>query len=420
MKKPGLYFCIFLHHICLFAQSHQLIIKFSEPVHIEEALAGFDIISSQQIPGESIYRVTIDTNLDIADIIDTLHLSPYFETCEENQVGRIDSPDAAARIDQRPIFILDQRPIFILDDGSAGGSALTSVYGQGFLDQINARSAWSRATGAGALVAIVDTGVDLDHAFLQGNVELDGYDFVDDDADPREERADIDSNGNGLVDEGWGHGSHIAGIVKLVAPDARLLPIRVVDSDGQADLFSVLLGLEYALSQGADVINLSLSIPEPSQLLQEWILKAKNANALVVTSAGNDNHSNLEFPATEMAVLSVASVNENNLKSDFSNYSFKVDVAAPGEAIISCLPGGGFTERWGTSMAAPMVSGQAALIVEHDPYARFFQLKGKIKTRTENISFLNPSYLGMLGTGLIDVDASLSCFNHHHHHRHGF
>ena len=402
-----------------FSSNYSLLLRFDAPVDISQALADHQVNTVRSIPGEPVYRVELTSDTSLDTLIGQLYNTPGLLSAEPNQKGIITGAEPAASIDQRPMLVLDQRPMLVLDqrpmlvldDGRLYGTdnpAAAPLFFQDWLDQIQAPQVWENATGAGVTIAILDTGIDTSHPFLEGHISSLAHDFVAGDSDPNEERSNLDSNENGALDEGWGHGTHVAGIVRLVAPGAEILPIRVIDSDGVGNLFNILEGLEYALNSGADVINLSLSIPEPSVLLQEWILKAKQQNVLVVTSAGNSSSGTLDFPADEMTVISVASVDQENVKSSFSNYSNKVDVSAPGERILSAHPGGNYyVERTGTSMAAPMVAAQAAIILEVRPTANFHRQMNRIKNMSQSIDYLNLSYEGLVGTGLIDIAHSI-------------
>ena len=405
--------------ICWAGTSHSVILRFDNPVDINTELSGYNVLSVQQLPGQAIYRVEIDTNLSYQDLGSQFQQISCLVSHEPNQRSIIDGPTAAATIDQRPILILDQRPILILDQRpilildeggrlAADDPAMAALFQQPFMSIIRAQQAWQDSVGMGATIAILDTGIDTAHPLFYGALSPQGYDFVAEDPDPFDERADLDSNENGALDDGWGHGTHIAGIVRLVAPGASILPIRVVDSDGMGDLFDILQGLEHALKSGAQIINLSLSIPEPSPLLQEWITKAKSRNVLVVTSAGNRNSSTVDFPADEPTVLSVSSINNYGEKSVFANFGSDIDVVAPGERILSALPGGNtYVERSGTSMSAPMAAAQAALILELNPNVNFHSLVNRIKTTAYDLDIYNPDYFGLLGAGLIDLPGSL-------------
>jgi len=390
----------------LFAGSYKVVIRFDEEVWLPSALSSFQISDWQEIAGEPVYKVTIQFNGTRDQLNQELRKVENVLAIEQNQSVILVGHEDAARIDQRPIMILDdsvidQRPIMILDEDELGDVA--PLYMQKFLYDIRAQECWGYTQGRYVTVAVLDTGVDIHHEFLWDSVLPYGYDFVDDDDDPSEERVGLDSNGNGLFDEGWGHGSHVAGIIKMVAPRVRILPIRVVDSDGQAEIFNIIQGIQYAIASGADIINLSLSIPEPSDLLDDWLDLAKFWGVTVVTSAGNENTFELDFPADKASVLTVGSVTDDFHKSSFSNFSKYVDVTAPGEAIVSCLPGGGYVARSGTSMTAPIGSGAVALIFELVPGSSTRYFNGRIKNNAFSIDDLNPGYEGRIGHGLIDV-----------------
>lgn len=232
--------------------------------------------------------------------------------------------------------------------------------------------------GAGVTVAILDTGVDRTHPALANRL-LGGYDFVDMDNDPSEA---------GTRETGpFGHGTHVAGLVALVAPDAKILPVRVLDENGQGNIWVLVEALAYAANpdgdpatdDGADVINLSLSTLRRTRLLESVLAKVcddlpetedddlpslVNSNAIVVAAAGNGGGSVPEYPAAEnlKGLIAVgASTNVDGI-ADFSTRGSWARVLSPGEQIISSVPGGGYGTWNGTSMAAPLVAGEAALI----------------------------------------------------------
>lgn len=220
------------------------------------------------------------------------------------------------------------------------------------------------ATGAGAVVAVLDTGVDSDHPAL-GNRLLPGYDYVADDPDPSEERMDHDCNGNALVDEAYGHGTFVAGMVRLVAPDARILPMRVLESDGTGNVFAVAEAITDAVAAGADVINLSFgtTAKKESRLVSDVLDHARRAGVVAVAAAGNSASDVPQYPAQDKHVVSVTSVNARmDDLSQFAAWGDWVDLAAPGDEVVGPVPGGGFAVWSGTSMAAPQISGQLALI----------------------------------------------------------
>lgn len=404
-----------------FATKHNLILQFDQPVDILQTLSAYSLLNVRQLADRPVYKVKIDSPLNRQDLLDELYNLPLFLSAEENQEVQLQEPEAAASIDSRAIFILDDidsRAIFILDDIDSRAifildqaeRAFAPLFGQYYVTQIRANDAWPYASGEGVTVAVLDTGVDGEHPFLIANM-VPGYDFIDNDADPREERLGLDSNENGSLDEGWGHGTHVAGILKTIAPRVSIMPIRVADSDGRADVFNIVQGIVFAIFNGADIINLSMSIDDPSPLLEEWLKLAKFANVVVVTSAGNDNSGTLKFPSTESEVITVTSVGPDNVKSPFSNYSKYVDVAAPGEMIVAPLPDGLYIGRSGTSMATPMVAGEAAIILDLVPGASVEYVQHRIKNKARNINSDNPGYRNLLGRGLADVWNSITLQN---------
>jgi thermitase len=268
-------------------------------------------------------------------------------------------------------------------------------------------SAHAVTQGDGVIVAVLDTGVYLNHPALVSKLTAERYDFVDDDAWPDDVGNGLDDDGDGEADEVVGHGTHVAGIVLMVAPNARIMPLRVLDSDGIGDDGIIVQAIEYAITHGARVINLSLGTADESDLLEEAVERATRAGAVVVSASGNANSKTRQYPAAEGCVIAVTSVNQSDVKSSFSNYGSWVDIAAPGEAIYSMLENDGYGSWSGTSMAAPFVSGQAALIRRLRPDWNPWQISAAIARTSRDIRANNPGFGSDLGEGRIDVAASV-------------
>jgi len=235
--------------------------------------------------------------------------------------------------------------------------------------------------GAGVTVAVLDTGVDRTHPALTGRL-VSGFDFVDMDADPSEVGT--------RQDPAYGHGTHVAGLVALVAPEARIMPLRVLDRNGAGNIWVLAEALAFAADpdgnpateDGVQVINMSLSTLRRTNLLDE-IVRAVTCGedddddeeddddciggprGIVVTiGAGNGGGTTPEYPAAEAVPGSLAvgaSTREDTLAA-FSTHGSWVQVAAPGQDILSSVPGGGYGVWSGTSMAAPLAAGTAALL----------------------------------------------------------
>jgi thermitase len=249
----------------------------------------------------------------------------------------------APEIDQRSASYIDQRSVAYID-----GSSPSDYFYQYAFTQINADHV-NNTKGAGVIVAVIDTGVDVTHPVFKSTVP--GYDFVGSDTNPAEE-------GTG---PGFGHGTMVAGIVTLVAKDVAIMPIRAFDSLGSAKIVDLNNAIYWATDNGADVINMSWGISTDSNLLGSAVNYALSRGVVLVAAAGNDGMNLPQWPAANPGVLAVGASDQTDSKASFSNYGSFVNVAAPGVDIYSSYPG----YRWawwdGTSFAAPFVSGEAAL-----------------------------------------------------------
>ncbi len=241
------------------------------------------------------------------------------------------------------------------------GSALHHAYNEQWaVFNIRLPQAHTISRGEGVTVAVLDTGIDRTHPLFEGKLTA-GYDFVDDDPEPDETRNGLDEDGDSAVDEGAGHGTHVAGIVALTAPQTSIMPIRVFDDEGRGDYFHLVAGLIYAVDQGADVINLSGSGPDDEPYLAEAITYAQMHGVLVVAAGGVNT---LGYPASYPTVISVGAADARNYPTDFSNFSAMANtIYAPGLSILSGYDDGGFASWTGNSMAAPFVAGTAALLL---------------------------------------------------------
>jgi hypothetical protein len=230
------------------------------------------------------------------------------------------------------------------------------------LTRLPAAQAVSKNFGAGAKIAVIDSGIDLTHPAFAGRLapSSEWFDFVDFDFTPQEV-----SGGNG-----YGHGTFISSLILQVAPKATILPIRVLKPDGSGSETDVVSGIDWAIQMGAQIINLSLGATTDNAALEAEIDYATSRGVYVVVSAGNNSSNTLTYPAqraktapNEKYLISVGSVASSSLMSSFCNVSTALEINAPGELLYGALPGsaGGFGS--GTSFAAPQISGVLALLM---------------------------------------------------------
>jgi subtilisin family serine protease len=257
-------------------------------------------------------------------------------------------------------------------------------------EQLRLAEAHAISEGAGIIVAVLDTGVDTQHPLLRDRL-LSGYDFVDGDADPSEE-------GTYGVDAAYGHGTHVAGLIALAAPAVQILPLRTLDTGGVGTIWGQVEALRYAVDHGATVINLSYSFALPSLALADMLSRvtcsrgadavcqsATQPGAVVVAAAGNSGLSIPEYPAGSNApgVVAVGATTAASTIAPFSNYGSWVQVAAPGDGVVSSIPGGGYAAWSGTSMATPLAAGTVALIRAHFPELRPSEAVAQLKTTSD-------------------------------------
>jgi len=288
----------------------------------------------------------------------------------------------------------------------AGGTYTPVPENSGTWAQIQLQSAQDKAArlGEGVTVAVIDTGIDLTHPAFQGALTDPStwQDYVGGDVTPQEE---------GVYGEGgYGHGTNVAGIVLQVAPLAKIMPIRVLGSDGSGDLSSVVQAIYWAADHGANVINLSLGTTQDSDSVKAAIRAVNARNVLVVSSAGNEDQDKITYPAAYAGdlpgVLSVGSVDAQDVKSEFSNYSGKLKVVTPGESVYAPAPENTMAAWSGTSMSSPMAAGALALALGQGNVSAA-GLIGKLTGSADSVDGIaaNREYRGKLGSGRLNVSA---------------
>lgn len=218
---------------------------------------------------------------------------------------------------------------------------------------------------SGVIVAVLDTGIDVSHPGFAGRLiePTKRWNFVDN-------NNDVNEVNNG---KGYGHGTAVAGVILQVAPKATIMPLKVLDSNGKGDLDDVIAAIDYAVNNGARVINISLGSKEYSEALKTVINNAISKNVYVVASVGNDAKKNSNYPAAMSysfgtgKLIGVGSINDNDKVSSFSNSGDDVYMYAPGENVPTYAPNSRTANATGTSFATPLVAGAMALVYGETP-----------------------------------------------------
>lgn len=332
------------------------------------------------------------------------------------------------------------------------------------LPLINAPEGWDVLTGStNVVIAVIDSGCDLDHPDLASKIWVnsdeipgnkrddDGNGYVDDvsgwdfngnnnDPDPTPDGTDHDSNGR--PDEEVSHGTLVAGIAAASSNDgwgcagvswgARIMPLQVFPSDGPTTVSTVIEAINYAVANGANIINLSMG-GTYSAAFTTPLTAAYSAGVVIVVAGGNedreftDSDSTWESPVcndgadvfSQNHIIGVAATNRYDVKASYSNFDSSsahfIDLAAPGDAIYGptayfpAFPA--FSAYWGTnsgtSFSAPVVSGAAALVLSQHPTYTPAQVLATLRNSCDNVDGLNPGFAGKLGGGRVNVARAL-------------
>lgn len=325
---------------------------------------------------------------------------------------------------------------------------------QGYLRAINIQGSWSYQSKENkeVVVAVLDSGIDLVHPDLMNNIwvnadevpgdgidndhnsyidDVNGWDFVDSDNDP-----------SPVLIEGYdftavNHGTVIAGIIGASAneegivginPRVRLMDLRILDAKGTGNTLVLSQAIDYAVENGADIINLSLVGKSIDESLKKSIINAYNRGVMIVAASGNESRSGVDldsepaYPVCDFdnvnRVIGVAAVDAQNKLSTFSNYGEKcIDISAPGVSIYSTVYhnikdinfNSYYRGGWsGTSVAAPMVTGALSLIKMNYPNLRPIDIYNILLSSTDSLQAASPLIYKKLGKGLLNVEAALN------------
>lgn len=308
-----------------------------------------------------------------------------------------DNDDAVAVVEH----LQEQKDVIALS-AAQPTSVSTSNPAEWSSTSISATTVPGNLTGAGIVVAVLDTGVEANHKDLQG-VVLNGYDI-------------IAKKAGATTDPHW-HGTHVAGIIAAkvgnnygidgIAPGAKILPVRVLNSSGAGWSTDAAAGIVWAVDNGADVINMSLTSAE-DPVMKTAIEYANSKGTAVVAAAGNlrEKGNAARYPAAWKETIAVGAVDKNDSLATFSNTGSYVDLVAPGVSIYSTAPAGSFKTASGTSMATPYVAGVIALMKQANPSLTAAEVLSYLKgsARSPYVGFQADDYFG---AGIVNATGSI-------------
>lgn len=231
---------------------------------------------------------------------------------------------------------------------------IAQIYGWE-INKFNVPGKWIKSQGEGVIVAVIDTGCDLNHNDLQENL-LDGKNFVDPSASP------MDDNG---------HGSHVAGTIAAsnnslgmvgVAPKTKILPIKALDRRGSGNLNHIIDAIKWSADQNVDFITMSLGAPNTTKDLDDAVQYAYNKGSIIFCAAGNSGEDvDIMYPAKCENTIAIGAIDRLLQRTKFTCSGETLDFLAPGHEILSCVPGNQYAIMSGTSMSNPFAVGCASL-----------------------------------------------------------
>lgn len=339
-----------------------------------------------------IIEPNVNTRKEWEELLDSLRKDPSFEYVELDRIVTVQ--------------MTPNDPYF--SSRSSWGQSYDDLYG---IKKITCPEAWDLANGSGVIVAVIDTGIDKTHPDIAANIWTNAQEI---------EGNGIDDDNNGYIDDVWGwnftdstnssiddngHGTHVAGTIAAVgnngtgvigvAPNAKVMDLKALKKDGGGYDSWIAAAIRYAADNGADVINCSFGGPGSSSTLEEAINYAYSLGVVVVAAAGNEQSDVKGYhPGGLHNVITVSALDNNGDLASFSNFGTEVDVAAPGVDILSLRAAGTamgdpigeyYTRANGTSMAAPHVSGLAALILSRHPEFSNGQVRQVISSSADDI-----------------------------------
>jgi subtilisin family serine protease len=356
--------------------SGQVVVSFEPSISTEEQIArltalGLEIVSTSEELGMMIVKVPEGLELESVSALTVMDGIQYAE----------------------PVYLASALDILPNDPGYSN---------QENMNVIKAPGGWQYFTGSSnVIIAVIDSGVDINHPDLYGKV-IPGWDYV---------------NGDNDAQDDYGHGTHVAGIAAAIGNNstgvagldwsAKILSVKVLDNTGSGTAANIAMGIRYAVDHGANIVNLSLTVPFDSVLVSSAIEYAYQHGVTVVASTGNNNGA-VNFPAAYPHVIAVGAVDNTETLWALSNHGAEIDLVAPGVNIYS-TDITTYSTRTGTSMAAAHVSGLAALLLGMTSLTPD-QVKTSIQDTSKDLG--TSGWDSFFGYGLIQVkDAILRLFN---------
>src|SRR3989475_6371498 len=406
-----------------------------EAIHEIVRRHGFTLIRSHESQG--IHFVLAPASARPEHFLSDLRSDPDVQGIEPDIDVMLAEARPGLKVDQSTASILD-----MLRNRSVvpfyGSPVLSSYVNQPAVVLIGSAEAHQFfATGAG-IVAVIDTGVDPNHPVLKASL-VPGFDFTRNLPGMPSEFADLGQSTASILDQStasildqqtivvlnqstasildqstasildtrqvpqeFGHGTMVAGIIHLVAPTAQIMPLKTFKADGTASLFEILRAIYYAVDHGAKVINMSFSTEQRSAAMGRAMNYAGSRGVICVSSVGNKGARLRVYPAAFDYVFGVGSTSNRDTRSTFSDFGDDVQLAAPGEGIITTYPGGHYAAAWGTSFSTAFVSGGAALLLQMNIRTNQDTAADALEGNAKQL----PDRLG-LGEGRIDLYRAL-------------
>ena len=336
------------------------------------------VVVSEGVDGKpEVRKLKARTQAEADQLANELNAQPGV-VAEVNQARKT---DPAVMADAGSTNQITSSPV---DGSNPSRQSLQALAGEAYgayqwgLPAVGAENAWQVTQGSGVIVAVIDGGVDASHPDLAGQLLP---------------QIDVPNDGQAgfFVDS---HGTHVAGIIAAsldgtgvagLANNVKVLPIRVFDVNDYTDDYSIAAGFYSAVESGAKVINISIGGPD-SPLQREYVKYAIDSGVTVVASGGNKGleGSPVTYPAAYDGVIGVGAFTPTWEKADFSSTGDWIDISAPGQDILSTVPGGGWESWPGTSMAAPFVSATAALVRAANPTLSAQQVESMLQSTAQD------------------------------------